>query len=137
MVPDCVGETAHPREMDVVVDVQLVRECLSVGMDACGTGGYHGEAAGSAASKPVEVGGGEKAVLEWRASFGAFVSACTVRGIEVGNREQFEDMSRAIEMHDIKPVLDARKFPLMELKDAFNLLWSQSHFGKVVLTDMV
>ncbi|XHG06712.1 hypothetical protein AWENTII_009899 [Aspergillus wentii] len=63
MVPDCVGETAHPREMDVVVDVQLVRECLSVGMDVCGTGDYHGEAAGSAASKPVEVVGSDGAIV--------------------------------------------------------------------------
>ncbi|CAG7930687.1 unnamed protein product [Penicillium olsonii] len=63
--------------------------------------------------------------------------ACTVRGIEVGSREQFEEMSRIIVKHDIKPVLDVHKFALVDLKDAYNLLWSQSHFGKVSLVESV
>lgn len=63
--------------------------------------------------------------------------ACTVRGIEVGNTEQFEAMNRAIVEHDIKPVIDARRLALTGLKDAYKLLWSQAHFGKVVLVDSV
>ncbi|CAG7921873.1 unnamed protein product [Penicillium olsonii] len=61
--------------------------------------------------------------------------ACTVRGVEVGSREQFEEMSCAIVKHDIKPVLDVHKFALVDLKDAYKLLWDQSHFGKVALVD--
>ncbi|KAJ5702881.1 hypothetical protein N7488_010429 [Penicillium malachiteum] len=63
--------------------------------------------------------------------------ACTVRGIEVGNREQFEEMSHAIVEHDIKPVIDDRLFALTDLKDAYKLLWSQSRFGKIVITDTI
>ena len=65
------------------------------------------------------------------------IRACTVRGVEVGNRDQFEEMSRAIVENDIKPVIDDRIFALTSLQDAYKLLWSQSHFGKVVLVDRV
>lgn len=60
--------------------------------------------------------------------------ACYVRGIEVGNREQFEDMARAIEAQKIKPVVDTKVFSLNELENAFEYVWQQKHFGKVVLS---
>lgn len=36
---------------------------------------------------------------------GPLVRACVVRGVEVGSQQQLEDMIRAIECQDIKPVL--------------------------------
>lgn len=55
-----------------------------------------------------------------------------VRGIPVGSRASFEAMNRAIEMNDLKPVID-RVFPLMEAADALRYLERGGHFGKVVL----
>ncbi|CAG8053554.1 unnamed protein product [Penicillium salamii] len=63
--------------------------------------------------------------------------ACTVRGIEVGSREQFEEMSRAIVEHNIKPVIDVRGFTLKDLPEAYRAVSNQSQFGKLVLTDII
>jgi NADPH:quinone reductase-like Zn-dependent oxidoreductase len=62
------------------------------------------------------------------------IRACTVRGIEVGNRVQFEEMVRAIERPDIRPVIDGKRFALAELQEAYQFMWSQSQIGKIVLT---
>lgn len=59
---------------------------------------------------------------------------CTVRGLLVGSRLQFEDMNRAIEANNIHPVVDKKKFALTELKDAYQYMWDQKHFGKLVVT---
>lgn len=59
---------------------------------------------------------------------------CTVRGLLVGSRLQFEDMNRAIEANNIHPVVDEKKFSLPELKDAYQYMWDQKHFGKLVVT---
>ncbi|RAK90208.1 NAD(P)-binding protein [Aspergillus costaricaensis CBS 115574] len=61
--------------------------------------------------------------------------ACTVRGIEVGNWVQFEEMNRAIEAYDIRPVVDGKVFGFGELREAYKYVWDQKHFGKVVLSD--
>lgn len=60
--------------------------------------------------------------------------ACTVRGIEVVHRVQFEEMVRAIEEHDIRPVIDGKRFALTELQEAYQFMWSQAQIGKIVLT---
>ncbi|ENH71823.1 hypothetical protein FOC1_g10000206 [Fusarium oxysporum f. sp. cubense race 1] len=60
-------------------------------------------------------------------------SMAVVRGIVVGSRDQFEAMIRAIEASDIQPVLDQQVFKLEELKDAYQYLVDQKHFGKVVI----
>jgi NADPH:quinone reductase-like Zn-dependent oxidoreductase len=46
---------------------------------------------------------------------------------------QFEDMSRMIEANDIKPVVDERIFGMEHLKEAYQYMWEQTHFGKVVV----
>lgn len=61
--------------------------------------------------------------------------ACTVRGIEVGNWIQFEELIRAIEAYDIRPVVDGRVFRFGELPQAYKYVWDQKHSGKVVLSD--
>ncbi|KAF2645612.1 NAD(P)-binding protein [Massarina eburnea CBS 473.64] len=58
---------------------------------------------------------------------------CTVRGLLVGSRLQLEDMIRAIEQNDIHPVVDSKTFTLTELKDAYQYMWDQKHFGKLVI----
>ncbi|TVY19615.1 Zinc-type alcohol dehydrogenase-like protein [Lachnellula arida] len=63
----------------------------------------------------------------------ALIRLCTVRGILVGNRIQFEEMNRAIEINKIKPVVDEKVFALDELKEAYQYMWDQKHFGKLTI----
>lgn len=63
-----------------------------------------------------------------------FSQNLTIKGITVGNREQFEQMLRAIERNRIKPVIDAR-FELDNLKNALTHMQGASHFGKIVITN--
>ncbi|ETN46523.1 uncharacterized protein HMPREF1541_00708 [Cyphellophora europaea CBS 101466] len=58
---------------------------------------------------------------------------CTVRGILVGSRQQFEDMVRAIETAGIHPVVDKNVFSFEKAVDAYNYQWDQKHLGKVVI----
>lgn len=60
-------------------------------------------------------------------------SGVTIKGVFVGNREQMDRFVRAIEINNIKPVID-RVFPLEEISDAYEYLESGKHFGKVVIT---
>jgi len=55
-----------------------------------------------------------------------------VRGIFVGSRLMFEEMTRALEMHKVQPVIDYT-FPLDDFPRALQYLESGAHFGKVVL----
>lgn len=55
------------------------------------------------------------------------------RRILVGNRMQFEEMNRAIEVNQIRPVMDPKRFSFEDAKEAFQYLWEQKHFGKVVI----
>jgi NADPH:quinone reductase-like Zn-dependent oxidoreductase len=54
--------------------------------------------------------------------------ACIARGVAVGSRRQFEDMSRAIDACGIKPLIDERVFEFEEVKEAYQYLWDQKHF---------
>ncbi len=56
-----------------------------------------------------------------------------LQGIMVGNREQFEQMCRAIALHKIVPVVD-KTFPFEEFPKAMQYMVNGSHFGKVCLT---
>lgn len=58
---------------------------------------------------------------------------CVVRGIFVGSRNQMEDMNRAIEALNVKPVVDKKIFALDDLKEAYQYMWDQKHFGKLVI----
>ena len=53
-----------------------------------------------------------------------------VHGIEVGSREMFEEMARAITAHVLRPVVD-HVYPIDEVRAALRSLESGSHFGKV------
>ena len=58
---------------------------------------------------------------------------CTVRGVIVGSRVQFEQMNRAIDASGIKPVVDEKVFALEDLKEAYQYMWDQKHFGKLTV----
>ena len=56
----------------------------------------------------------------------------TLRGITVGNVRQLEAMCRALEMHDIHPVVD-RRFPFGNVQGAAALMQEQTHVGKIAI----
>ncbi|KAM0330563.1 hypothetical protein ACHAQA_003510 [Verticillium albo-atrum] len=62
------------------------------------------------------------------------IKLCTVRGILVGSRQQFEEMNRAIEAAKIKPVVDPKTFAFEDLLEAYQYQLERKHFGKVVVT---
>ena len=53
-----------------------------------------------------------------------------VHGIEVGSREMFEEMNRALSAHALRPVVD-RVFGFDDVGAALRHLESGAHFGKV------
>ncbi|MBI2322008.1 MAG: NAD(P)-dependent alcohol dehydrogenase [Chloroflexi bacterium] len=55
-----------------------------------------------------------------------------LQGINVGSREIFEAMSRAVALHGLRPLVD-RVFGFEEAPAALQYLQSGAHFGKVVL----
>jgi len=56
----------------------------------------------------------------------------TLKGLIVGSREQQQDMVRALEAFDWKPVIDSR-YPLERLAEAFAHQQAAGHFGKICL----
>lgn len=55
-----------------------------------------------------------------------------IEAVDVGSREMFEAMNRAIEFHAMRPVID-RVFGFTQLPEALNYLREARHFGKVCL----
>ena len=55
-----------------------------------------------------------------------------LEAIDVGSREMFEAMNKAIEFHAIRPVVD-RVFGFSELPEALSYLREAHHVGKVYL----
>lgn len=55
-----------------------------------------------------------------------------VRGVYVGSVSSFERMVRALELSDLRPVID-RQFPLEDARSAWAHLSSGQHLGKVVI----
>ena len=58
------------------------------------------------------------------------MSNLRIQGILVGSREGFEAMNRALEQHQVRPVVD-RVFPFDEAREALAYLAGGLHFGKV------
>lgn len=57
----------------------------------------------------------------------------TIKGMEVGSTQDFIAMNRAIETHDIHPVID-KVFSFEQVQSAFEYLEQGLHFGKVVIS---
>jgi NADPH:quinone reductase-like Zn-dependent oxidoreductase len=62
----------------------------------------------------------------------AVMKHVTLRGIYVGSRKMFEEMNRAIELHQLRPVID-RTFPFEEAPAALRYMQTAAHFGKIVI----
>ena len=58
---------------------------------------------------------------------------CTARGVLVGSRLQFDEMNRAIEANNIKPLVDDKVYKLEEAREAYQYMWDQKHFGKLCI----
>ena len=56
----------------------------------------------------------------------------TVRGIYVGSRAMFADMNRAIEAHNLKPMID-QTFEFKDARSAYHAMRGAGHFGKLVI----
>lgn len=59
-------------------------------------------------------------------------TSARLQGVSVGSREMFEDMCRAIELHQIQPVVD-KVFPMSQAVQAFEAMQAGEHFGKIVI----
>lgn len=55
-----------------------------------------------------------------------------VQGISVGSTQMFEALNAALEVNEVKPVID-RIFGFWEVKAAYEHLKSAAHFGKIVI----
>jgi len=55
-----------------------------------------------------------------------------VHGIQVGSREMFEAMNRAISQVQLRPIID-RQFEFRDARAAYDYLASRGHFGKIVI----
>ena len=65
-------------------------------------------------------------------TFPILMKSIRVQGIFVGSRAMFEAMNRAIQAHQLHPVVD-RVFSFGEAREAYRHLESGTHFGKVVI----
>jgi NADPH:quinone reductase-like Zn-dependent oxidoreductase len=61
-----------------------------------------------------------------------FMKAVRLQGIFVGSRTMFEEMTRAIDVAKLTPVVD-RVFDFAEAREAMQYMQSGAHFGKVVI----
>lgn len=61
-----------------------------------------------------------------------------LRGIKtkrvgVGSRDMTRDLLRALDLHDVRPIID-RVFPFEQLPDALRYMETGQHFGKIILS---
>jgi NADPH:quinone reductase-like Zn-dependent oxidoreductase len=56
-----------------------------------------------------------------------------LQGIFVGSRQMFEEMNRAVALHQMHPVID-KTFPFDQAREALAYMEKGLHFGKIVLT---
>jgi NADPH:quinone reductase-like Zn-dependent oxidoreductase len=61
-----------------------------------------------------------------------FAKRASMCGIQVGSRDMFEAMNRALELAKLEPVID-RVFDFNEARAAYEYLATGKHFGKVVI----
>ncbi|MDJ0616069.1 MAG: NAD(P)-dependent alcohol dehydrogenase [Calothrix sp. MO_192.B10] len=83
--------------------------------------------------------GGHISLIGVLSGFSADISTVTIlqkgihiQGIYVGSREMFEDMNRAISLHQMQPIID-RVFPFEQAPEALAYMESGAHFGKICL----
>ncbi|KAK0545571.1 hypothetical protein OC846_004892 [Tilletia horrida] len=62
----------------------------------------------------------------------ALTKGVLFRGTLIGSRQQFLDLLRTFETHQIRPIID-REFSFEDTPKAYEYMWSGSHVGKVVI----
>jgi NADPH:quinone reductase-like Zn-dependent oxidoreductase len=83
--------------------------------------------------------GGRISLIGILAGGGAFnltpilMKSVCVQGIYVGSREMFEAMTRALALHQLRPVVD-RVFGFGEVRAALHYMESAAHFGKICIS---
>ena len=55
-----------------------------------------------------------------------------LQGVTVGHRDEFKAMTRAMQLHKIKPILD-KEFAFDDLKQALAYLKCAGHFGEICI----
>ena len=116
-------------------DKEVLRLTNKEGVDHVIEVGGAGTLAKSLASVRV---GGHVALIGVLASGGEFnpisilMKSVRVQGILVGSRRMFEDMNRAIEANQMKPVID-KTFAFEEAGAALRYMEAGAHFGKIVV----
>lgn len=55
-----------------------------------------------------------------------------IHGVTVGSRQHYEALAAFIDLHQIRPVIDAR-FPVSQISEAFDLMRGGGHFGKIIV----
>lgn len=113
-----VREATGGRGVDIVVET--AGATLSRSLASLAFGGFIGI---------VGFVAGYEAKIPLRAVIGPMVR---IQGIAVGSRARFEAMNRAIESHDLHPVIDS-VHPLAQSAEAFRLMAAGSQFGKLVI----
>jgi NADPH:quinone reductase-like Zn-dependent oxidoreductase len=56
-----------------------------------------------------------------------------LQGVTLGSRAMFEDMVRAIELHQLKPPTDAKRYAFDDVATAIGAIAHGHHFGKICL----
>src|SRR2546423_374549 len=117
-------------------DKQVARLTNKLGVDHVIEVGGQGTLAKSVNAVRV---GGHVALIGVLATGGEFnpisvlMKGVCLQGVFVGSREMFEEMNRAIEANQLRPVID-RTFSFAEAREALRYTESGSHFGKIVIT---
>ncbi|NIH85480.1 NAD(P)-dependent alcohol dehydrogenase [Amycolatopsis granulosa] len=62
-----------------------------------------------------------------------FGAGAVLHRIATGSRAHFTELTRAVEMHRLRPVID-REFPFEKVPDAFEYCASGGGFGKIVIS---
>jgi NADPH:quinone reductase-like Zn-dependent oxidoreductase len=66
-------------------------------------------------------------------ALGIMLKTLSLAGVQVGSKTSFEEMNKAIELDNIRAVID-RSFPFSKFPEALAYFDKGKHFGKIVLT---
>lgn len=64
--------------------------------------------------------------------FGIMQRSLSITGIQVGSKQSFIEMNKAIETYNIKPVID-KTYSVEQLNEALDYFEKGKHFGKIIL----
>lgn len=128
---------------DIVIDYRVREDWDAVVLESTGkTGVDHVVEVGGAGTlarslNAVRLGGHVAMIgaLTGAAGFNpvnVFMKAVRLQGIFVGSRAMFEDMNRAIEVAQLRPVIDS-VYEFEQVGDALRHMQSGAHFGKIVI----